>query len=91
MNALTHLFVERGLVTRLPGHLFEDAFEHVGRPNAKGCAFPPSNCSMSANSAHANGLNVLLCDGSVRFLTESMRNCTFAFMVTKAKGEVVNE
>jgi prepilin-type processing-associated H-X9-DG protein len=40
---------------------------------------------------HSGGANVLLADGSVRFLSESVRNCTFAFMVTKAKGEVVNE
>ncbi len=42
-------------------------------------------------SFHSNGSNVLMADGSVRFITQSMRNCTFAFMVTKAKGEVVNE
>jgi prepilin-type N-terminal cleavage/methylation domain-containing protein/prepilin-type processing-associated H-X9-DG protein len=40
---------------------------------------------------HTGGANVALCDGSVRFLSESMRNCTFAFMVTKAKGDIVNE
>jgi prepilin-type N-terminal cleavage/methylation domain-containing protein/prepilin-type processing-associated H-X9-DG protein len=41
-------------------------------------------------SFHSSGVNVLLADGSVRFLSSSINNCTFAFLVTREKGEVVS-
>lgn len=41
-------------------------------------------------SFHTNGVNVLLADGTVRFLTSSVNNCTFAFLVTKAKGDIAS-
>jgi prepilin-type N-terminal cleavage/methylation domain-containing protein/prepilin-type processing-associated H-X9-DG protein len=40
---------------------------------------------------HTGGANALFTDGSVRFLSASMKNCTFAFMVTRAKGDIVDE
>ena len=64
-------------------------YQHVGKPNAKGCAFPPSNCSMSANSAHTNGLNVLLCDGSVRFVSNSISMPTWRALGTRAGGDLL--
>jgi prepilin-type N-terminal cleavage/methylation domain-containing protein/prepilin-type processing-associated H-X9-DG protein len=64
-------------------------YQHVGLPNAKGCAFPPSNCSMSANSAHSNGMNVLLCDGSVRFVTSSISMPTWRALGTRARGDLL--
>ena len=63
-------------------------YQHVGPPNAKGCAFPPSNSSMSANSAHTNGVNVLLCDGSVRFVTDSVGLPTWRALGTRASGDI---
>jgi prepilin-type N-terminal cleavage/methylation domain-containing protein/prepilin-type processing-associated H-X9-DG protein len=38
---------------------------------------------------HTGGANILLADGSVRFIAATVNHCTFAFLVTKAKGEVV--
>lgn len=64
-------------------------YQHVGRPNAMGCAFPPSNCSMSANSPHTNGMNVLLCDGSVRFITNSISMPTWRALGTRAAGDLL--
>jgi prepilin-type N-terminal cleavage/methylation domain-containing protein/prepilin-type processing-associated H-X9-DG protein len=62
-------------------------YQHVGPPNAKGCAFPPSNCSMSANSAHTNGVNLLLCDGSVRFINSGISLQTWRALGTRAAGD----
>ena len=42
-------------------------------------------------SFHPDGCNTLFTDGSVRFLTSSMRNCTFAAMVTRGNGDIVTE
>ena len=66
-------------------------YQHVGPPNAKGCAFPPSNCSMSANSAHSGGVNLLLCDGSVRFVSSSINLPTWRALGTRAAGELVGD
>ncbi len=64
-------------------------YQHVGPPNAKGCAFPPANCSMSANSAHTGGLNVLLCDGSVRFVNNTISLPTWRAIGTRTGGEIL--
>jgi len=64
-------------------------YQHVGLPNSQGCAFPPSNCSMSANSAHTNGLNVLLCDGSVRFINNAISVSSWRALGTRAVGDLL--
>jgi prepilin-type N-terminal cleavage/methylation domain-containing protein/prepilin-type processing-associated H-X9-DG protein len=66
-------------------------YQHVGLPNAKGCAFPPSNCSMSANSAHSNGVNLLLCDGSVRFVNSGISMPTWRALGTRAAGDILGD
>jgi prepilin-type N-terminal cleavage/methylation domain-containing protein/prepilin-type processing-associated H-X9-DG protein len=63
-------------------------YQHVGPPNSRGCAFPPANCSMSANSAHAGGVNLLLCDGSVRFVSNGVSLPTWRALGTRNGGEV---
>ena len=39
-------------------------------------------------SFHSGGANILLADGSVRFIAEAVNNCTFAFLVTKKRGDM---
>lgn len=64
-------------------------YQHVGPPNAKGCAFLPSNASMSANSAHSNDVNLLLCDGSVRFITSGVGLPTWRALGTRGAGDLL--
>jgi prepilin-type N-terminal cleavage/methylation domain-containing protein len=64
-------------------------YQHVGMPNARGCAFPPANCSMSANSGHPNGLNVLLGDGAVRFVNNNIDLVSWRSLGTRNGGEPV--
>jgi prepilin-type N-terminal cleavage/methylation domain-containing protein/prepilin-type processing-associated H-X9-DG protein len=64
-------------------------YQHVGPPNGRGCAFPPANCVMSANSAHPGGVNLLLCDGSVRFVTNGISMPTWRALGTRNGGETL--
>jgi prepilin-type processing-associated H-X9-DG protein len=40
-------------------------------------------------SFHSGGCNLLLCDGSARFVPQGTSGKVIAFMVTRAKGEVI--
>ncbi|SFI40845.1 DUF1559 domain-containing protein [Planctomicrobium piriforme] len=44
-----------------------------------------------ASSAHVGGMHSLLCDGSVRFLSENTDNTTYASLITYNRGEIVGE
>ncbi len=63
-------------------------YQHVNLPNSRGCAFPPANCAMSANSGHTNGVNLLLCDGSVHFVSDSVGLPAWRALGTRNGGEV---
>jgi prepilin-type N-terminal cleavage/methylation domain-containing protein/prepilin-type processing-associated H-X9-DG protein len=66
-------------------------YQHVNLPNTRGCAFPPSNCSMAANSGHTGGLNLLLLDGSVRFVADGVSLSTWRALGTRNGGEVLGD
>lgn len=61
-------------------------------PNGGPC---PINCSNARGtglySFHTGGAQVLLCDGSVRFLSANIDAHTFASLITISKGEVIGE
>ncbi len=52
----------------------------------------PINCtnmrSAGFYSFHPNGAQFILCDGSVRMITETVDQHTFASMITREKGEI---
>lgn len=49
------------------------AYQHVSEPNARSCGFQPARkATMTATSRHLGGVHVLMCDGAVRFVTESI-------------------
>lgn len=56
---------------------------------------PGGPCTINCNnnwgiySFHTGGAHVLLCDGSVQFLSTSLDREIFAGLVTKAGGEVI--
>jgi prepilin-type N-terminal cleavage/methylation domain-containing protein len=64
-------------------------YTHAGPPNTRSCAFPPSAMLMVANSNHAQGVNLLLCDGSVRSVSNSVNLQTWRAAGTRNGGEVL--
>jgi prepilin-type N-terminal cleavage/methylation domain-containing protein/prepilin-type processing-associated H-X9-DG protein len=50
------------------------------------------NCTNDSEfySFHANGVNVCLADGSVRFISSSVKNTLFAALITRAGNEVIS-
>ena len=59
-------------------------------PNDPACAFPQNGTqNMPASSAHTGGVNVTLCDGSVRFVTSSISITTWRVLATRNGGDVL--
>jgi prepilin-type N-terminal cleavage/methylation domain-containing protein/prepilin-type processing-associated H-X9-DG protein len=66
------------------------AYIHCGPPNSTNCAYPGNlRFCINANSDHTNGVNLLLCDGSVRFVTNGISLTTWRALGTRAGGEVL--
>lgn len=54
-------------------------------------ARPPSEYGQELASQHPSGANVLLCDGSARFLKETISNPTLGALCTRNGGEVIDD
>jgi prepilin-type processing-associated H-X9-DG protein len=74
-------------------------YNHVAPPNWKGwdCGFgsslmdtPGEHGIVSARSAHPGGVNVLLGDGSVKFVKDSVNTQTWRGLGTRNGGEVLS-
>jgi prepilin-type N-terminal cleavage/methylation domain-containing protein/prepilin-type processing-associated H-X9-DG protein len=79
------------------GTLAQTLFNTVNTPNSK--TYPWAFCSnaaigdaeiVTANSNHPGGVNVLLGDGSVRFIKDSINQATWWALGTRASGEVIS-
>ena len=65
-------------------------YNHVNVPNKRTCIFPPGRIMNTANSYHPGGVNVALCDGSVRFVKESVSLATWRALGSRNGGEVIS-
>jgi len=68
------------------GSLFDGTENANGGPCVVNCT---NSRGYGLYSFHTGVANVLFADGSVRSLNASMNQCTFAFLVTKKKGDIV--
>jgi prepilin-type N-terminal cleavage/methylation domain-containing protein/prepilin-type processing-associated H-X9-DG protein len=67
-------------------------YQHVGTPNTRSCGFfLVSRASMPPSSRHPGGVNLLLGDGSVRFVKDSIALATWRGLGSRAGGEVPGE
>ncbi len=75
-------------------------FNTIAPPNSKqynwgdcrctGGGYPNDATFANANSLHPGGVNVLMADGSVRFVKDSINMYTWWSMGTRANGEVIS-
>ena len=70
----------------------KNAYQHINVPNGRSCGFQPAQkASMGANSRHEGGVYVLLCDGSVRFTSESIDRALWRAVGTRAESELIGD
>jgi len=66
-------------------------FQHVMPPNGRSCGFFISlRAAMPPSSRHPGGVNLLMGDGSVRFVKDSINLATWRGLGTIAGGEVIS-
>lgn len=74
------------------GHFGNTLYNHYYTPNPTGkwdCGNGSHNKALStARSYHSGGVNVLLADGSVRFVRDTIQLATWRALATRAGGEV---
>ncbi len=73
----------------LYGYHSTTSYWHAFPPGFRSCMYPPLRISTTANSGHTQGVNVALCDGSVRFVTYGISLYTWRALGTCNGGEVL--
>jgi prepilin-type N-terminal cleavage/methylation domain-containing protein/prepilin-type processing-associated H-X9-DG protein len=73
----------------LYGYHSTTVYYHASPPGWRSCMFPPQRISTTANSLHTNGVNVALCDGSVRFVTYAVSLGTWRALGTRNGGDLL--
>ena len=71
------------------GYHSTSSYWHSAPPNARSCMFPPSRISTTANSRHPGGVNVLMADGSARFIKDTVNISAWRAVGTRNGGEVI--
>jgi prepilin-type N-terminal cleavage/methylation domain-containing protein/prepilin-type processing-associated H-X9-DG protein len=72
----------------IQGYHSTTIYFHVGPPNSRSCMYPGGRIGTAARSNHSQGVNVVRCDGSVRFVSNNIPLATWRAMGTRATGEV---
>ncbi|HVX14743.1 MAG TPA: DUF1559 domain-containing protein [Pirellulales bacterium] len=64
-------------------------YYHTAPPNERSCMFPPGRIMTTANSYHPGGVQVALCDGSVRWVTDGVDLYAWRALGTRKAGEAM--
>ncbi len=75
----------------LEGYHSTTIYFHALPPNGRSCMFPPGRIATTASSAHPKGINLGLCDASVRFVSDSIDLQVWRAMGTREGREVVGD
>ena len=65
-------------------------YNHVNVPNKRSCIFPPGRIMNTANGYHPGGVNLGLCDGSVRFVKDTTSLATWRALGSRNGGEIIS-
>ena len=70
----------------------QHTYQHISPPNDRSCGFFLINrATMPPSSRHPGGVNVLLGDGSVRFVKQTINLATWRGLGTRSGGEIVGD
>jgi prepilin-type N-terminal cleavage/methylation domain-containing protein/prepilin-type processing-associated H-X9-DG protein len=72
------------------GYHSTTGYYHVAGPNKRSCMFPPSRIATTANSDHPGGVNLLLGDGSVKFIKDTINIQAWRSLGSRNQGEVIS-
>jgi prepilin-type N-terminal cleavage/methylation domain-containing protein/prepilin-type processing-associated H-X9-DG protein len=72
----------------MQGSHSDSSYWHTNLPNRRSCKKPPGRVATLASSAHPQGVNVLLCDGSVRYVRDNIDLFTWRALGSRNLGEV---
>ncbi len=69
----------------------QHTYLHVDVPNRRSCGFYPTKATMPASSRHTGGVNMTLCDGSVRFVAQTIDLQLWRAIGTRNVGETIGD
>lgn len=70
----------------------QNSYNHVSPPNSISCGWLSSlRATMPATSRHTNGVNLCLCDGSVRWVSNSVNLATWQALGSCNGGDIVGD
>lgn len=62
-------------------------YYHISLPNTRSCMYPPGRIMTTAGSRHPTGLNILMCDGSLQFVSQDVSINIWRALGTCSGGE----
>ncbi|MEX2174585.1 MAG: DUF1559 domain-containing protein [Pirellulaceae bacterium] len=73
----------------IEGYHSTTVYFHIGPPNSRSCMYPPGRIGTSAASQHPGGVMLALCDGSVRFASQTIDLQTWRRLGQRNDGEAI--
>jgi prepilin-type N-terminal cleavage/methylation domain-containing protein/prepilin-type processing-associated H-X9-DG protein len=64
---------------------------HGSTPNGRSCAYPPGRIMTTASSRHSGGVNLLMCDGSAKFVRDEVNINIWRAIGSRNGEEVISE
>jgi prepilin-type N-terminal cleavage/methylation domain-containing protein/prepilin-type processing-associated H-X9-DG protein len=74
----------------IQGYHSTTIYFHVLPPNGRSCMFPPGRIATTAASQHPSGVMVAMCDGSVRFVQETIDLQAWRYLGQRNDGRALN-
>ena len=74
----------------ISGTVSISVYKHVSPPNTRSCYYYPERLTLTSSSLHPGGVNVGMCDGSVRFFKSSIDRTVWRAIGSRNGGEVIS-